>query len=117
MTRRSPVLEALAQRYEESTQGRTGVASRDFGVRFSELLASAKCESGDAYANALTDLAEAEGLGALEIERDRRSRDAQRVRLPLACEAALFERIGRVPPARERAAWAALFSEAVAGCV
>lgn len=82
-------------------------------MRFTELLAEAKCESGDAYANALADLVEAERLGALSIERDRRSGDTQRVRVPMTCEAAIFARIGRASPTCERQAWAALFSEAV----
>ncbi len=112
MTRRSPVLETLARLYEAGTQGQMGAAARDFGVRFTDLLAEAKCERGEAYANALADLAEAERTGALELVKHPRSGDIQRVKMALASECALFARIGRAPPSSEREAWAALLEEA-----
>ncbi len=111
MTRRQPILEKLADLYAESTAGTTGQAAQDYGIRFDELLSKAKCDRGDAYANALNDLAAADG-DALVIKKDRRSHDWQRIRVPLECEAALFARIGRVSPTAEREAWAALFIEA-----
>ena len=111
MHRRSPILEKLAELYAASTAGETGRAARDFSIRCDALLAEADCESGDAYANALADLTAADG-GALVIVKDRRSHDWQRIRVPLEGEAALFARIGRVSPTAERAAWAALFTEA-----
>ena len=111
MTRRQPILEKLAELYAESTAGTTGQAAQGYGIRFDELLSKAECDRGDAYANALADLAAADG-DALLIKKDRRSHDWQRIRVPLECEAALFARIGRVSPTAERAAWAALFIEA-----
>ncbi len=112
MPRRSPVLETLARLYEASTQGQTGAAARDFGVRFTGLLAEAKCERGEAYANALGDLDEAERIGALELVKHPRSGDIQRVKVALTCEAVFFGRIGHTSPTAEREAWAALFNEA-----
>jgi len=109
--RRSPVLETLAELYAESTAGQTGCVGRDFSVRFEELLSVARCESGDAYANALADLRAADGA-ALALAKHPRSGDAQRVKVPLAFETALFERIGRASPTVERDAWAALLQEA-----
>ena len=111
MTRRSPILEKLAELYAASTAGETGRAARDFSIRYETLLAAAECDSGDAYANARADLAAADG-DTLVISKDRRSHDWQRIRVPLECEAALFARIGRVSPTAEREAWAALFIEA-----
>ena len=111
MTRRSPILEKLADLYAESTAGETGQVVQPYSIRYGKLLAEADCESGDAYANAVADLTAADG-GAVVIVKDRRSHDWQRIRVPLACEAALFARIGRVSPTAEREAWAALFIEA-----
>ena len=56
MHRRSPILEKLADLYAESAQGRTGLAARPYSIRFEHLLHEARCESGDAYSNALADL-------------------------------------------------------------
>lgn len=112
MTRRSPVLETLARLYEASTQGQTGAAARDFGVRYDRLLKEANCENGDCLENARSDLLEAEQHEMLTIERERRSSNPQRVIVPFAFEAALYARIGRSSPTTEREAWAAVFKEA-----
>ena len=111
MSRRSPILEKLADLYAESTAGQTGRAARAFSIRYDRLLADAECASGDAFENARGDLAAADGA-ALVIERDRRSHDWRRIQVPIAREAALFARIGRVSPTVERKAWCALFVEA-----
>lgn len=111
MTRRSPILEKLAELYAESTAGETGRVARDFSIRYEALLAAAECDRGDAYENARADLAAADDT-ALVLVKHRRSGDTQRVKVPLACEAALFTRIGRTSPTAERQAWAALLHEA-----
>ena len=116
MTRRSPILEKLADLYAESTAGLTGRATRAFSIRYDRLLAEAGCASGDAFENARTDLAAANGA-ALVIEKDRRSHGWLRIQVPIACESALFARIGRVSPTAERESWRALFVEAASWTV
>ncbi len=111
MSRRSPILEKLADLYAESTAGVTGKASRAFSIRYDRLLSAAGCASGDAFQNARADLAAANGE-ALVIEKDRRSHDWRRIQVPIEREPALFARIGRVSPTAEREAWCALFVEA-----
>ena len=111
MTRRSLILEKLADLYAESTAGVTGQAARAFSIRYDRLLTAAGCASGDAFANARADLAAADGE-SLVIEKDRRSHDWRRIQVPIEREPSLFARIGRVSPTAEREAWRALFEEA-----
>ena len=61
----SPVLEALARRFERSQAGRTGTANRDMLVLLEELLAEAGCNEGENRALAEQQLAEAESAGLL----------------------------------------------------
>lgn len=112
LDRRSPVLEKLAELYAESTAGSTGVTTRDFGLPFPKLLEAADCLKGEALALAEADLRRARGEGALEIDENHRSHDWQRIRVPIACEAALFALIGKLSPTAEREEWTALFEEA-----
>lgn len=114
--RRSPILEKLAELYAASQLGQTGVATRSYSMPFLRLLDEADCRSGDRYENALLDLASADGA-MLELKRHRRIHDIERVVVPLACEAALFARVGRVSPTAERAAWSALLHEAAGWAV
>ena len=116
MSRRSPILERLADLYAESTAGQTGRTARAFSIRYDKLLADAGCASGDAFENARADLATADGA-ALVIEKDRRSHDWRRIQVPIQCEPALFARIGRVSPTAERESWCALFAEAASWSV
>lgn len=106
---RSPVLETLADLYAESTAGKTGIAERDFGEPYHRLLKRAKTMSGAALSLANSDLTAAERAGAVEVERNRRSRDPERVRVSLAKEAALFSMLGRISPTEQRHAWAKIF--------
>lgn len=112
LTRRSPVLDQLAELYAESRAGATGVVAREFGVSFLRLLERAHSTSGEALDLARSDLLLAQSAGALEIIAHRRSRDWQRIRVPLACEAEFFALIGRSSPTAERKAWAKLFEQA-----
>jgi hypothetical protein len=112
LDRRSPVLEKLAELYAESVAGTTGSAARDFGVRFLKLLDQAGCTKGEAFVLAESDLRHAETVAAIHIEKHGRSHDWQRVCVPLAGEAALFDLIGKPSPTAEREEWAALFEEA-----
>jgi hypothetical protein len=105
----SPVLETLVELYAESTAGKTGTAARDFGEPYQRLLKRAKATSGAALTLAEMDVQTAERAGALKIERNRRSRDPERVRVSLANEARLFELLGRMSPTTQRRAWADMF--------
>lgn len=109
---RSSVLETLADLYAESTAGKSGIAARDFGEPYQRLLKRAKAESGSALTLANTDLRTAELAGALHIDVNRRSHDLERVRVPLANEAKLFELLGRMSPTAKRRAWSATFEDA-----
>jgi hypothetical protein len=111
MHRRSPILEKIADLYAESALGRTGTAARPYSIRFEHLLQEAGCESGDAYSNALADLAAHDGM-AVALLKHRRSGDIQRVQVSFTQEAKLFARIGRTSPVAERNAWSELFREA-----
>ena len=110
--RRSPVLEKLAELYAESEAGKTGCVARDFGEPLPRLLRRAKCMSGSRFSLAETDLLAAEHAGALIIEKNRRSHNWERIRVPITSEATLFAAIGRTSPTIERAAWATLFDDA-----
>lgn len=111
MTRRPYILESLAALYAKSKAGLTGLASRDFSVRFRELLSHAECMDGDRYSNALADLVAADGT-ALILQRNRRSHDIEKIKVPVHCEEALFARIGKTSPSAERNAWAAMMQAA-----
>lgn len=112
LNHRFPVLEVLANLYAESTAGRTGIAARDFGAPYQRLLEHAKATSGDALSLANKDLQAAELADALKIERHRRSRDPERVRVSLTNEAKLFALLGRMSPTAQRRAWAEVFENA-----
>src|SRR5438132_13504911 len=100
----SPVLEAIARRYERSQAGRTGEASRDVLLSLAELLAEADCSEGEKRAVAEQQLAEAEGAGILSRvpvhKRDRSHID--QIRFSPANESALYECLGRPSPAERR---------------
>ncbi|MCC7375948.1 MAG: hypothetical protein IT581_14925 [Verrucomicrobiales bacterium] len=119
MNPRSPILSALADRYERSQAGRTGKGSRDLLVSLEDLLIEARCSEGDARAVAERELREAEASGYLTLvplhPRDPRSID--RVRFSAGQETALFAALQRTPPSREREALARQFAEALSGPV
>lgn len=110
----SPVLEALARRYERSVAGRMGGARRDLLLDVEELLRDAGAAEGDARAVAERQLRDAGAAGVIELvpldKRDPGSMD--RVRFNPAAEAKLFALIGRDSPAALREALAAQFAGA-----
>ena len=110
----SPVLEALALRYERSQAGRTGEASRDVLVAVEDLLRDANCGVGEPRALAEQQLREAERAGILTLEphhkRDRAS--LHQIRFAPADEAKLYARLGRPAPNAIRAALAEQFAAA-----
>ena len=112
VVRTSPVLQSLAQLYERSTAGTTGVAARDFIVRFHELLKLAGATTGEPYEVAVNDLQNALQKRAIHIDQHRRSRGWERVRVSVEQEAELFALIGRKSPRLQREEWASLFEAA-----
>ncbi|HYE19724.1 MAG TPA: Wadjet anti-phage system protein JetD domain-containing protein [Tepidisphaeraceae bacterium] len=113
MSHHSPVLKGLAQLFARSWAARTGAGTIDFQPELSAVLRAADCEDGDERAQALHDLAEAERSGLLRLERHPRDPDIiVKVRVPLACESALFARVGEASPAQRRNRLAATFAAA-----
>ena len=112
----SPILEALANRYTRSIAGRSGEAGRDLWLDIEELLRDANSVEGDSRAVAEQQLRDAEQAGILKLEplhkRDRAS--LHQVRFSPACEARLFDFLGRSSPASARAALAQQFAHASA---
>ena len=75
----------------------------DFQPELKVVLRAADSLDGDARELALMDLAEAERVGLLELERHRRDPEIiLKVRVPLANEAALFSRVGEKSPSLHR---------------
>jgi hypothetical protein len=116
MKTRSPVLEALARRYERSQAGRTGEAGRDLTVDAEELLRDAGAAEGESRALAEQQLREAERIRLLEIvplhKRDRSS--LHRIRFSPANEEKLYETVGWQTPKTNREALAGQFAVAAA---
>lgn len=116
MKANSPVLAALARRYERSQAGRTGEASRDFLVDAEVLLRDAGAAEGDSRAVAEQQLREAEQAGILRLEplhkRDRSS--LHQVRFSPANEPRLFDLLGWKSPKSVRDALADQFASATA---
>ena len=112
----SPILEALANRYTRSIAGRSGEAGRDLWLDIEELLRDANSVEGDSRAVAEQQLRDAEQAGILKLEplhkRDRAS--LHQVRFSPACEARLFDFLGRRSPTSARAALAQQFAHASA---
>lgn len=110
----SPVLEALASRYERSQAGRTGEATRDVLVNVEALLREADAAEGDSRAVAEQQLREAEKNGILKLEplhkRDRSS--LHQIRFSPVNEAKLYELVSRQSPQTVRKALAAQFAAA-----
>ncbi|MCP5525111.1 MAG: hypothetical protein H7A46_26600 [Verrucomicrobiales bacterium] len=100
----SPVLEALASRYERSQAGRTGSATRDVLVSLEELLADAGCREGAARAVAEMELQDAETAGLLRREpvHPRDPSHIGRIRFSPGSEAALYAAIHRDSPSERR---------------
>lgn len=112
----SPVLEALARRYERSAAGRTGVAARDILIDVEELLRDARSAEGHARAVAEQHLRDAQQAGLIRLvplhKRDRSS--MHQVRFSPRREAELFTVLGRSSPSRKRELLANQFATAAA---
>ena len=114
MKPRSPVLEALARRYERRQAGRTGEASRDVLVDVEDLLRDAGAAEGDARAVAEQQLREAGKIGILKLEplHKRDPSSLHQVRFSPTNEVKLYESIGGQSPKSVRDALAEQFSTA-----
>ncbi|MBM3880834.1 MAG: hypothetical protein FJ387_14140 [Verrucomicrobia bacterium] len=112
----SPVLVALARRYERSLAGRTGAARRDVLVLLEDLLAEAGCREGEKRAVAERQLQDAEFAGLLQRDPVHRRDQANihQIRFSPANEAGLYAAIGRDSPAQLRGTLAAQFAAATA---
>ena len=110
----SPVLEALARRYERSQAGRTGTANRDLLVLLEELLAEAGCNEGENRALAEQQLADAESAGLLvRVPVHKRDRShIHQIRFPAINEDALYTKIARLSPTKTREKLADQFTAA-----
>jgi hypothetical protein len=110
MNHSSPVLEALAARYERSHAGRTGLGTLDVQPRLEELLAEANCVEGDARELAERDLrlAVARGLIALEPVHRRDTAHCYKVRLSPAREQEFYAFIEKPSPSALRKQWSEL---------
>lgn len=109
----SRVVEILAERYRQSSAGRTGEAKRDLLFSFNELLKSAGCLHGPGRHEAIEELEKLESKGMLVLERHRRDHSAiLRVRLPLQNAVALFAYLGISAPESERAHLSEIFRQA-----
>lgn len=110
----SPVLEALARRYERSQAGRTGEAKRDVFVERDALFKDAGAVEGDAHELAMNQLRAAAQAGIVELiplhKRDPLS--LHKVRFIPANEERLYEWLGSQSPAAIRAAVAKQFAAA-----
>lgn len=100
----SPVLIALARRYQRSQAGRTGSATRDFIVDLESLLADVNATEGDARAVAETELRHAARIGLLTlIPLHARDPDSlYRIRFSPVDEARFHAHLGLTSPAGQR---------------
>lgn len=112
----SPVLEALARRYERSQAGRTGEGQRDVLVDVEVLLREAGASEGEARARAEQHLRDAERNGLLKLEplHKRDPGSLGQVRFSVAQEAGLYEHLGRPSPSAVRRTLSAQFAGAAA---
>jgi hypothetical protein len=114
MKPRSPVLEALARRYERSQAGRTGESKRDVLVEIEDLLREAGAAEGEARAVAEQQLREAEKSGILKLEplHKRDPSSLHQVRFSPNNEAKLFENVDGQSPKSVRDTLAEQFATA-----
>lgn len=109
----SRVVEIIAERYRQSSAGRTGEAKRDLLFSFNELLKTVGCLHGPGRHETIEELEKLESQGMLVLERHRRDHSAiLRVRLPLQNATALFAYLGISAPESERASLSEIFRQA-----
>jgi hypothetical protein len=103
----------LAEKYESTPAGRTGVGARDLLIDAEKFLASLDARDGRRRAEIEQELEAAERSGVLRLERHPRDPAILlQVRLPLGSETELYRRLGRPSPAELRSALAAQFATA-----
>ncbi|MBL9042719.1 MAG: hypothetical protein JNM83_14015 [Myxococcales bacterium] len=108
----SPILGALARRYEQTQVGRTGAGGRDLILDYERFLAGAGCHDGEARQLAEQTLRDMEKAGLLALETHRLDpRLLERIRFRAAYEAELFAQLGEPTPTERRRRLAAQFAE------
>lgn len=108
----SPILGALARRYEQTRVGRTGVGERDLILDYERFLGDAGCRDGEARQLAEQTLRDMEKAGLLALETHRLDpRLLDRIRFRATNEAELFAQLGEPTPTERRRRLAAQFAE------
>lgn len=114
-TIRQRLLAALAEAYERSGAGKTGIASRPVGIFYRDLLAAAQCREDSALTVAEQEIKSMAADGLLVPKFARRDDSViTKVELDLVGEARLYEALGRPSPTQRRTQLAAIFREASA---
>jgi hypothetical protein len=109
-TIRQRLLTALADAYERSGAGKTGVASRSVGIVYRDLLAAAQCREDSALTVAEHEIKSLAADGLLVPKFARRDESViTKIELDLTNEARLYEALGRPSPTQRRTQLAALF--------
>lgn len=110
--RTSPILGALARRYEQTQVGKTGVGERDLILDYERFLAGAGLHDGEARQLAEQTLRDMEKAGLLALETHRLDpRLMERIRFRAANEAELFAQLGEPSPTDRRRRLATQFAE------
>jgi len=114
MSKSSPLLDAIARRYEQLCAGKTGVFSRDVLMPIEELLSEAGCGEGEKRASAERQLMDLQSAGVLILEpaHKRAPSDVNRVRFSPANESSFYLQLGRPSPTKIRSALAEQFASA-----
>ena len=109
-TIRQRLLAALADAYERSGAGKTGVASRPVGIVYRDLLAAAECREDSALTVAEREIKSMAADGLLVPKFARRDDSViTKVELDLAGEARLYAALGLPSPTQKRTQLAAVF--------
>ena len=116
MKLRTPVLQKLAEIYEDSAAGRYGGGKLDVQPGYDSLLAAAGCAEGERRELAEEELRAAAAADVIRLEpiHRRDPRHFAKVRLSPAKEREFYEWIDRESPMVRREKWAGLFREAAA---
>jgi len=116
MKLRTPVLQKLAEIYEDSTAGRHGGGKLDVQPDYEPLLAATGCAEGVRRELAEGELRAAADADVIRLEpiHRRDSRHYAKVRLSPSKEREFYAWLGRESPTARREKWAQLFREAAA---
>lgn len=109
----SPILQALARRYEATQVGRTGIGERDLIVDYEQFLAASGFRDGDGRLIAEMDLQAMAKVGVLTLVTHRLDSGLlDRIRFSPGRESELFAAIGEPSPTERRSRLAEQFAQA-----